>query len=141
MKNKTIGYISGVFDLFHIGHLNILINSKSMCDHLIVGVTVDDLVAYKNKKAVIPFQERLEIVRSIKYVDATIAQESMDKFKVWERLKFDVLFVGDDWFETPKWKEIEEQFKEVDVKVVYFPYTKSTSSTVLNEALETLRNN
>ncbi|MBT5399629.1 adenylyltransferase/cytidyltransferase family protein, partial [bacterium] len=80
MKNKTIGYISGVFDLFHIGHLNILINSKSMCDQLIVGVTVDDLVAYKNKKAVIPYQERLEIVRSIKYVDATIAQESMDKF-------------------------------------------------------------
>ena len=140
MKNKTIGYISGVFDLFHIGHLNILINSKSMCDQLIVGVTVDDLVAYKNKKAVIPYQERLEIVRSIKYVDATIAQESMDKFKIWEKLKFDVLFVGDDWFETPKWKEIEEQFKEVDVKVVYFPYTKSTSSTVLNEALQVLRN-
>ena len=140
MKNKTIGYISGVFDLFHIGHLNILINSKSMCDQLIVGVTVDDLVAYKNKKAVIPFQERLEIVRSIKYVDAIVAQESMDKFKIWEKLKFDVLFVGDDWFETPKWKEIEEQFKEVDVKVVYFPYTKSTSSTILNSTLEKLRN-
>ena len=139
MKNKTIGYISGVFDLFHIGHLNILINSKSMCDQLIVGVTVDDLVAYKNKKAVIPFQERLEIVRSIKYVDATIAQECMDKFKMWEKLKFDVLFVGDDWFETPKWKEIEEQFKDVNVKVVYFPYTKSTSSTMLNNALNSLR--
>lgn len=141
MKNKTIGYTSGVFDLFHIGHLNILINSKSMCDHLIVGVTVDDLVAYKNKKAVIPYQERLEIVRSIKYVDATIAQESMDKFKMWEKLKFDVLFVGDDWFETPKWKEIEEQFKEVGVKVVYFPYTKSTSSTMLNNTLKKLREN
>ena len=139
MKNKTIGYISGVFDLFHIGHLNILINSKSMCDQLIVGVTVDDLVAYKNKKAVIPYQERLEIVRSIKYVDATIAQESMDKFKMWEKLKFDVLFVGDDWFETPKWKEIEEQFKDVSVKVVYFPYTKSTSSTMLNNTLKKLR--
>tara|TARA_B000000475_G_scaffold270353_1_gene265829 strand:+ start:859 stop:1284 length:426 start_codon:yes stop_codon:yes gene_type:complete len=141
MKNKTIGYISGVFDLFHIGHLNILINSKSMCDHLIVGVTVDDLVAYKNKKAVIPYQERLEIVRSIKYVDATIAQESMDKFKMWEKLKFDVLFVGDDWFETPEWKEFEEQFKEVGVKVVYFPYTKSTSSTMLNNTLKKLREN
>ena len=139
MKNKTIGYISGVFDLFHIGHLNILINSKSMCDQLIVGVTVDDLVAYKNKKAVIPFQERLEIVRSIKYVDATIAQECMDKFKMWEKLKFDILFVGDDWFETPKWKEIEEQFKDVNVKVVYFPYTKSTSSTMLNNTLKKLR--
>jgi len=111
-----------------------------MCDQLIVAVTVDDLVAYKNKKAVIPFQERLEIVRSIKYVDAIVAQESMDKFKVWEKLKFDVLFVGDDWFETTKWKEIEEQFKEVGVKVVYFPYTKSTSSTILNRTLEKLRN-
>ena len=140
MKNKIIGYTSGVFDLFHIGHLNLLMNAKSMCDQLIVGVTTDNLVAYKNKKAVIPYQERLEIVRSIKYVDATVAQESMDKFKVWEKLKFDVLFVGDDWFETPKWKEIEEQFKEVGVKVVYFPYTKSTSSTILNSTLEKLRN-
>jgi glycerol-3-phosphate cytidylyltransferase len=140
MKNKIIGYTSGVFDLFHIGHLNLLMNAKSMCDQLIVGVTTDNLVAYKNKNAVIPYQERLEIVRSIKYVDATVAQESMDKFKVWEKLKFDVLFVGDDWFETPKWKEIEEQFKEVGVKVVYFPYTKSTSSTILNRTLEKLRN-
>ena len=139
MKNKTIGYISGVFDLFHIGHLNILINSKSMCDQLIVGVTVDDLVAYKNKKAVIPYQERLEIVRSIKYVDATIAQESMDKYKMWEKLKFNILFVGDDWFDTPKWREIEDKFREVDVKVVYFPYTKSTSSTMLNKTLKKLR--
>ena len=111
-----------------------------MCDQLIVGVTVDDLVAYKNKKAVIPFQERLEIVRSIKYVDAIVAQESMDKFKIWEKLKFDVLFVGDDWFEAPKWKEIEFFFKEVGVKVVYFPYTKSTSSTLLNSTLGKLRN-
>ena len=140
MKNKIIGYTSGVFDLFHIGHLNLLMNAKSMCDQLIVGVTTDNLVAYKNKNAVIPYQERLEIVRSIKYVDATVAQESMDKFKVWEKLKFDVLFVGDDWFETTKWKEIEEQFKEVGVKVVYFPYTKSTSSTILNRTLEKLRN-
>ena len=139
MKNKIIGYTSGVFDLFHIGHLNLLMNAKSMCDQLIVGVTTDNLVAYKNKNAVIPYQERLEIVRSIKYVDATVAQESMDKFKVWEKLKFDVLFVGDDWFETPKWKEIEEQFKEVGVKVVYFPYTKSTSSTMLNKTLKKLR--
>ena len=79
------------------------------------------------------------MIKSIKYVDATIAQECMDKFKMWEKLKFDILFVGDDWFETPKWKEIEEQFKDVNVKVVYFPYTKSTSSTMLNNALNSLR--
>lgn len=139
MGNKITGYTSGVFDLFHIGHLNILINSKSMCDQLIVGVTTDDLVLYKNKKAVIPFQERLEIVRSIKYVDAVVAQENMDKYKMWEKLKFDILFVGDDWFDTPKWREIDKKFKEVGVRVVYFPYTKSTSSTILNNTLEKLR--
>ena len=139
MKNKIIGYTSGVFDLFHIGHLNLLMNSKSMCDQLMVGVSTDDLVSYKNKKAVIPFQERLEIVRSIKYVDATIAQENMDKIEMWEKLKFDVLFVGDDWFKTPKWKEIELNFKNIGVKVVYFPYTKNTSSTILNETLKILR--
>lgn len=140
MKKKVIGYTSGVYDLFHVGHLNLLINAKSMCDQLIVGVTTDELVSYKNKRAVIPYQERLEIVRSIKYVDAAVAQEDMDKFKMWEKLKFDVVFVGDDWFKTPKWEEIEAKFKEVGVRIIYFPYTKSTSSTLLNETLLKLRN-
>lgn len=139
MKEKIVGYTSGVYDLFHVGHLNLLINAKSLCDQLIVGVTTDELVSYKNKKAVIPFQERLEIVRSNQYVDAAIAQEDMDKFKMWEKLKFDVMFVGDDWFATPKWEEIEAKFKEVGVKIIYFPYTKSTSSTLLNETLKKLR--
>ena len=134
-----IGYTSGVYDLFHIGHLNLLINASSLCDQLIVGVTTDELVAYKNKKSVIPFQERLEIVRSIKYVDAAISQPDMDKFKAWEKLKFDVLFVGDDWFKDPKWEEIESKFKEVGVRVVYFPYTLGTSSTLLNNTLEKIR--
>ena len=139
MKNKIVGYTSGVYDLFHIGHLNLLINAKSLCDQLIVGVTTDELVSYKNKKAVIPYQERLEIVRSIKYVDAAVAQEDMDKFKMWEKLKFDVVFVGDDWYQSPKWEEIEEKFKEVGVRVIYFPYTKGVSSTLLNEVLSELR--
>ena len=137
--NKVVGYTSGVYDLFHIGHLNLLINASSLCDQLIVGVTTDELVSYKNKKPIIPFQERLEIVRSIKYVDAAISQPDMDKFKAWEKLKFDVLFVGDDWFKNPKWEEIESRFKEVSVRVVYFPYTKGTSSTLLNSTLESLR--
>jgi len=136
---RVIGYTSGVYDLFHIGHLNLLINASSLCDQLIVGVTTDELVAYKNKKSVIPFQERLEIVRSIKYVDAAISQPDMDKFKAWEKLKFDVLFVGDDWFKDPKWEEIESKFKEVGVRVVYFPYTLGTSSTLLNNTLEKIR--
>lgn len=141
MNKKIVGYTSGVYDLFHVGHLNLLINAKSLCDQLIVGVTTDELVSYKNKKAVIPFQERLEIIRSNQYVDAAIAQEDMDKFKMWEKLKFDVLFVGDDWFKTPKWEEIEARFKEVGVRIIYFPYTKSTSSTLLNETLLKLRDN
>jgi glycerol-3-phosphate cytidylyltransferase len=139
MNNKIIGYTSGVYDLFHVGHLNLLVNAKSMCDQLIVGITTDELVGYKNKKSVIPFQERLEIVRSIKYVDAAIAQEDMDKYKMWEKLKFNVVFVGDDWHKTPKWEEIEEKFKSVGVRVVYFPYSKGVSSTLLNEVLIGLR--
>ena len=130
-----IGYTSGVYDLFHIGHLNMLRNAKSLCDKLIVGVTTDELVSYKNKKAVIPFTERMEIVRSIEYVDAVVAQEDMDKFKLWEKLKYDVMFVGDDWFNSDKWNKLDAQFKAVDVKIVYFPYTKGTSSTSINEIL------
>lgn len=139
MKHEIVGYTSGVYDLFHIGHLNLLINAKSLCDQLIVGVTTDELVTYKNKKAVIPYQERLEIVRSIKYVDAAVAQEDMDKFKMWEKLKFDVVFVGDDWYQSPKWEEIEDKFKDVGVRVIYFPYTKGVSSTLLNDVLSKLR--
>ena len=140
MKNKpVVGYTTGVFDLFHIGHLNLLRNVKGLCDKLIVGVTTDELVAYKNKRAVIPFLERMEIVRSIKYVDAVVAQSDMDKFTMWERLKFDVMFVGDDWFKTEKWEKLEAQFKEVGVDIIYLPYTKGTSSTLINETLEKLR--
>lgn len=136
----TVGYTSGVYDLFHIGHLNLLKNAKGLCDKLIVGVTVDELVAYKHKKAVIPFEERIEIVRNVKCVDAAIPQEDLDKFKAWEKLRFDILFVGDDWFAHPRWKELDEKFKTVGVRVVYFPYTKGTSSTLLNEVLIKARN-
>ena len=140
VNQKTIiGYTSGVYDLFHVGHLNLLRNAANMCDQLIVGVSTDELVAYKNKKAVIPHSERMEIVRHIRGVDAVIPQENMDKFTMWEKLKFNVLFVGDDWYATEKWKEIEDKFREVGVKVVYFPYTKGTSSTLLNEVLIKLR--
>jgi len=135
-----IGYTSGVFDLFHIGHLNLLRNAKGMCDKLIVGVTIDELVSYKHKKAVIPYSERMEIVRSIRYVDSVIPQAELDKFNMWKKLKFDVLFVGDDWFNTPKWEKVEVQFKKEGVRIVYFPYTKGTSSSVLNETLKKIRN-
>lgn len=135
----TIGYTAGVFDLFHIGHLNLLKNAKGMCDKLIVGVTTDELVAYKNKKAVIPFEERLEIVRSIKYVDAVVAQRDMDKLTMCQELKADILIVGDDWYNTPKWNAYEKEFAEYGIKIVYFPYTQGTSSTLINETLKRLR--
>lgn len=140
MTKMIIGYTCGVYDLFHIGHLNLLKNAKGLCDKLIVGVSVDKLVEYKNKRAVIPFEERIEIVRSIKFVDAAIPQEDLDKYKMWEKLHFDILFVGDDWYNTPSWQEMEEKFKKVGVRVVYFPYTKNISSTLLNETLQKLRN-
>ena len=136
-----LGYTSGVYDLFHIGHLNLLKNARGLCDKLIVGVSVDELVKYKNKKAVIPFEERIEIVRNIKYVDSAIPQYEIDKFTVWERIKFDVLFVGDDWYESDSWKIMENKFKEVNVRVIYFPYTKGTSSTLINEILIKTRDN
>ena len=134
-----IGYTTGVFDLFHVGHLNLLRKAKEQCDYLIVGVSTDALVSYKHKQAVIPFEERKQIVGAIKYVDEVVAQEDMDKMAAWERLHFNVMFVGDDWKGTPKWDEYERHFKEVGVEIVYFPYTQGTSSTLINQTLEKLR--
>lgn len=130
-----MGYTAGVYDLFHVGHLRILNNAASLCDRLIVGVSSDELVQYKGKSPIIPFVERMEIVRSIKGVHAVVAQYDMDKFAMWEKLKFDVLFVGDDWHGTEKWNRIEAQFDEVGVRVVYFPYTQGTSSTMVADEL------
>jgi glycerol-3-phosphate cytidylyltransferase len=138
-RRFRVGYTSGVFDLFHIGHLTLLKNAKGLCDKLIVGVTVDELVSYKNKRAVIPFEERLEIVRSIQYVDAAIPQYDMDKFEMWNKLSFDVMFVGDDWYRSDKWSQLQEKFAEVGVDIVYFPYTPGTSSTIINQTLSELR--
>lgn len=134
-KKMIIGYTAGVFDLFHIGHLNLLRNAKAMCDKLIVGVTVDELVSYKGKSAFIPFDERIEIVRSIRYVDAAIPQADMDKVSVCKKLKADFLFVGDDWYETEKWRDYENNLKEIGCKVIYFPYTRSVSSTLIREKI------
>ena len=135
-----IGYTTGVYDLFHIGHLNLLRKAKAQCDYLIVGVTTDELVSYKHKRAVIPFEERIQIVEAIRYVDQVVPQESMDKMAAWEKYHFDVMFVGDDWKGTDKWNKIEADLEKVGAKVVYFPYTKGTSSTLLNETLIKLRN-
>ncbi len=135
----VIGYTTGVYDLFHIGHLNLLRKAKEQCDYLIVGVSTDELVGYKNKHAVIPFEERKAIVGAIKYVDQVVTQENMDKMEAWEKYHFDVMFVGDDWKGTDKWNKIEADLAKVGARVVYFPYTKGTSSTLINETLNNLR--
>lgn len=134
-----IGYTAGVYDLFHVGHLNLLKNASGLCDKLIVGVTVDDLVAYKGKKAMIPFADRLEIVRSIKYVDAAVPQYDMDKLKMCKKLGATILFVGDDWYATDKWERYEKEFSENGIKIIYFPYTKGVSSTQISKALKAVR--
>ena len=139
LNNMVIGYTTGVYDLFHIGHLNLLKNAKGLCDKLVVGVTVDELVAYKGKKSMIPFEDRIEIVRSIKYVDAAVPQYDMDKLAACKKLGAKILFVGDDWYDTEKWKEYEKQFEAEGIKIVYFPYTKGISSTKINEALNAVR--
>ncbi len=134
-----IGYTTGVYDLFHIGHLNLLRKAKEQCDYLIVGVSTDELVGYKGKRSVIPFEERKAIVGAIKYVDEVVTQENMNKMEAWEKYHFNVMFVGDDWKGTDKWNKIEAELAEVGAKVVYFPYTKGTSSTLINETLNNLR--
>lgn len=134
-----IGYTAGVYDLFHIGHLNLLKNAKGMCDELIVGVTIDELVKYKGKEAFIPFEERIEIVRSCKYVDAAVPQYDMDKLTMCKKLGAEVLFVGDDWYGTEKWKEYEKEFEKEGIKIVYFPYTKNVSSTKIRNMLKEVR--
>jgi glycerol-3-phosphate cytidylyltransferase len=134
---KKIGYTTGVFDLFHIGHLNILKRAKLECDYLIVGVTSDELaLSAKNKKPIIPFQERMEIVESIKFVDEVIPQTNYDKMEAWNNLKFDLMFVGNDWKGTDKWNKIEKDFDQHGVKILYFPYTSHTSSSILRGILE-----
>ena len=138
MKTYKIGYTTGVYDLFHIGHLNLLKQAKEHCEHLIVGVTVDELVSYKGKSAVIPFEERMAIVGAIRYVDQVVPQTDLDKVKAWEMYHFDVLFVGDDWKGKPNWVRYEKELAEKGVDVVYFPYTKGTSSTKLRDVLSAM---
>ncbi|MEY8686193.1 adenylyltransferase/cytidyltransferase family protein [Bacteroides sp. AN502(2024)] len=140
-KKKTVGYTTGIFDMFHVGHLNILRRAKEQCDYLIVGVSTDELcLSYKHKKPVIPFEERKRIIQAIRYVDEVVAQEDRDKFRAWETLKFDKMFVGDDWKGSPLFAALEEKFRRAGVEIVYFPYTQGTSSTMLREKLDKLEN-
>ena len=135
-KKYKIGYTTGVFDMFHIGHLNILRRAKEQCDYLIVGVSTDELVRdYKNKTPIVPFEEQKAIVDAIKYVDEVVPQTSMDKFEAWKKLHFNAIFHGDDWKGSTLYKEIEEKLSSVGVDMVFLPHTDGTSSTILSEKL------
>lgn len=131
-----VGYTTGVYDLLHVGHLNLLKRAKSMCDRLIVGVSTDELVQkHKAKTPVQSLEHRMAIVAALKDVDAVVPQDEIDKFKAHKRLKFDVLFVGDDWLESATWNKFEKVAKTLDVKIIYLPYTSEISTTALRARL------
>ncbi len=135
-KIYPVGYTTGVFDLFHIGHLNILRESKKRCGFLIVGVSSDEVaVSYKHKKPIIPFAERKAIVESVRYVDQVVVQSSMDKMEAWRRLRFDVIFHGDDWKGSHLYDQYIREFSGVGVDVVFLPHTRGTSSTELTKII------
>ena len=132
--SKIIGYTTGVFDMFHIGHLNILRRAKEQCDYLIVGVSTDDVVEqYKHHRPVIPFEQRIEIVKAIRWVDQVVPQTTMDKMQAWKELHFDVMFHGREWRGSDLFNRYEEEFKLVGARIVYLPHTDGISSTLLRE--------
>jgi glycerol-3-phosphate cytidylyltransferase len=132
------GYVPGVWDLFHIGHLNILRRAREQCDVLVVGAVTDDIVeATKGNRPVIPLAERMEILASLSLVDEVVLDDcTSDKMPMWQRVGFDVLFKGDDWRGTPKGAVLEASMAAVGARVVYFPYTHGTTSTILRQFIE-----
>lgn len=139
MNKKVIGYTTGVYDMFHIGHLNILKKAREQCDFLIVGVSTDELVrSYKHKSPIICFEERMAIVEAIKYVDKVVPQTSMDKLEAWNRLHFDVMFHGSDWKNSEMYDKIVADLAKVGVEVVFLPHTENVSSTLLADVLHKL---
>ncbi len=132
----VIGYTTGVYDMFHIGHLNIIQRAKEQCDYLIVGVTTDELcMKRKNKLPVIPEEDRIAIVKAIRYVDQVVPQADMDKLKAVKEHHVNKVFVGSDWKGTPSWNQYEKDFAEVGCEVVYLDHTDGISSTILRERL------
>jgi glycerol-3-phosphate cytidylyltransferase len=137
MKKKIVGYTTGVYDMFHIGHLNVIKRAKEQCDYLIVGISTDELVQHeKSKTPVIPFEERKAIVEAIKYVDAVVPQPDKDKMAAWKKYHFDKMFVGSDWKDTPQWNKFEEEFKPLGVEIIYLPHTDGISSTKLTSVIK-----
>jgi len=137
MDKKIIGYTTGVYDMFHIGHLNVIQRAKAQCDYLIVGVSTDELVRNeKNKTPVISYEERATIVAALKYVDEVVPQPDKNKKDAWKKYHFDKMFVGSDWQGTPQWKKFEEEFAPLGVEIVYLPHTDGVSSTQLTDFIK-----
>lgn len=136
MAERRIGYVPGVFDMFHIGHLNVLKNAREHCDHLIAGVVSDEM-AQRNKglRPVVPAEERVAIVAACKYVDEAVIEDIPHKLDMWERLRFNLIVKGDDWKGTDRGDKLEQDFAAVGVQVVYVPYTQQTSSSMLRRVL------
>jgi len=136
MKKYKIGYTTGVFDLFHVGHLNLLQKAKEQCEFLIVGVSTDELVSsYKHKHPVIRFEERIRIVEAIKYVDLAVPQKTIDKIYAWEQYRFNAVFHGDDWKGSDLYKKQEEDLRSVGCDLVFLPHTDGISSTIISQSL------
>ncbi len=136
MSDRIVGYVPGAWDMFHIGHLNILLRARERCDQLIVGAVTDDaLYAMKAKFPIVPLEERMEVLRQLDIVDQVVPDYSSNKVEVWERVRFDILFKGDDWRGTAKGQRLEEHMASVGVQVCYFPYTAHTSSSQLRAML------
>ena len=135
-KKYKIGYTDGVYDMFHVGHLNMIREAKNLCDYLIVGVHSDEIVeGYKHRKTVINENDRREIVEAIKYVDKAVINTTRDKLELWKLHKFDVVFIGDDWKGTERWNNFEKVLAEISVSVEYVPYTKGISTTQIRKTL------
>lgn len=133
---KIVGYVPGGWDMFHVGHLNILTHARAHCDVLVAGVVTDEaLFDMKGKLPIVPLEERMAILDALAIVDSVVVDTSSDKVKVWQQVRFDVLFKGDDWMDTPKGRALERAMGGVGARVVYFPYTRGTSSTQLRAAL------
>ena len=124
---KVIGYTQGTYDMFHIGHLNLIKNAKRRCDYLIVGVNTDELVeSYKNKRPIVPLEERAEV----------IITNTLDKKEIWDKIRFDEIYIGDDWKGNERWERTGKEMEALGARLVYLPYTKDTSSTMLREKLK-----
>lgn len=136
MSERRVGYAPGVYDLFHVGHLNLLRNAKELCDHLVAGVVTGELAREtKGADPAVPLEERLEIVSAIRYVDEAVVDHSLNKLKIWNEVKFDILFKGDDWKGTDRGNQLEIDMASVGVEVEYLAYTNHTSSTLLRQVI------